>query len=509
MAVVSLGSAALSVLAACSGGFPAVMDPSDIASLREGTPRISRVRDLGSVHIGQAGPLLAESDGVITMGELVLVEGSGFGKQPTVQIAGHPAELRWRTAGGGIVVQVPLGSASGEQPLWVEAGGQRAQTQVTLQRLGVILDARRGEVHVVRVGGEAGPAPTAQPVGQPLKLPGAHALALSSDGAVAYALVRSGAVDHIALIDLTAPHGPRVHDTRPLRHAAHSLLAAERAPTLAAVGAGAVTLWDIREPRRPAPWSPTELPEPGRTATTATLDPAGTLLALALDEGNQVLFVELKQGRTAVAARPVGQVAVLPTVKQQLLRSLRFAADGETLWVTSGDNAQSRAQGHQPTRLSAVEIGPADAASGERAFTVHKTLDLRDAGAPVQLTLGRAPPVAAGTTIRTPPEKTSLFFTAVSPEGFDHPGAGESALLRSDLSGNATELLSSKELLIGLDVSPDARLAVATRCAKGPAGLAVTVANLAAGTTTTVPLGPADEADLQPPFDRLTLLVQP
>jgi hypothetical protein len=261
--------------------------------------------------------------------------------------------------------------------------------------------------------------------------------------------------------------------------------------------------------RRPAPWSPTELPEPGRTATTATLDPAGTLLALSLDEGNQVLFVELKQGRTAVAARPVGQVAVLPTVKQQLLRSLRFAADGETLWVTSGDNAQSRAQGHQPTRLSAVEIGPADAASGERAFTVHKTLDLRDAGAPVQLTLGRAPPVAAGTTIRTPPEKTSLFFTAVSPEGFDHPGAGESALLRSDLSGNATELLSSKELLIGLDVSPDARLAVATRCAKGPAGLAVTVANLAAGTTTTVPLGPADEADLQPPFDRLTLLVQP
>ena len=176
MAVVSLGSAALSVLAACSGGFPAVMDPSDIASLREGTPRISRVRDLGSVHIGQAGPLLAESDGVITMGELVLVEGSGFGKQPTVQIAGHPAELRWRTAGGGIVVQVPLGSASGEQPLWVEAGGQRAQTQVTLQRLGVILDARRGAVHVVRVGGEAGPAPTAQTVGQPLKLPGAHAL---------------------------------------------------------------------------------------------------------------------------------------------------------------------------------------------------------------------------------------------------------------------------------------------------------------------------------------------
>lgn len=485
------------------------MDPADIAGLGEGTPHIRRVRDLGSVHIGQAGPLLAESDGVITMGELLLIEGSGFGKQPTVGIAGHPAELRWRTAGGGIVVQVPSGSAAGEQALWVEAGGRRAQTTVTLQRLGVILDARRGLLHTVRIGGESGPSPSVQTVGQPLPLPGAHALALSSDGAAAYVLARSGAVDQIAIIDLTAPQGPRVHDTRPLRHAAHSLLAAERAPTLLAVGASAATVWDIREPRRPAPWRPADLPDTARAARTAALDPSGTLLALAGEENNQVLLLDIKPGRTEVKPRPVGQVDVLPAVKQPLLRSLRFASDGETLWVTSGDSAASRTLGHQPTRVIAVDVGAEDSGSGERLLAVHKTIDLRDAGAPVQLSLGRAAPVAAGTTIRTPPEKTSLFFTAVSPAGLVHPGDGDSALVRSDLSGNTTELLSGKELLVGLDLSPDARLAVATRCAPGPTGLTVTVANLAAGTTSTIPLGPADAADLQPPFDRLTLLLQP
>lgn len=504
-----LGSAGAVTLTACAAGWPAVMDPTDIASIREGTPQIRRVRDLGSVHIGQAGPLLAESDGVITMGELLLVEGSGFGKQPTVSIAGHPAEVRWRTAGGGIVLQVPLGSAAGEQTLAVEAGGRRAQAAVTLQRLGVVLDSRRGLLHIVQVGGEAAPSPTVQNVGQPLTLPGAHALALSSDGAAAYVLCRSGAADQIAIVDLTAPGGPRVHDTRPLRHAAHSLLTAERAPTLAAVGPGAVTVWDIREPRRPAPWSPAELPDAAHAARTAALDPTGNLLALALDEGNQVLFFDIKPGRTEVKPRPVGQIAVLPTVKQQLLRSLRFAADGETLWVTSGDSAASRAFGHQPTRMTAVEVGAEDSASGERQLAVHKTLDLRDAGAPVQLSLGRAAPVAAGTTIRTPPEKTALFFTAVSPAGLVHPGDGDSALIRSDLSGNTTELLSGKELLVGLDISPDARLAVATRCRPGPSGLTVTVAHLTSGTTSTVALGPADAGDLQPPFDHLTLLVQP
>ena len=165
--------------------------------------------------------------------------------------------------------------------------------------------------------------------------------------------------------------------------------------------------------------------------------------------------------------------------------------------------------GHQPTRLSAVAIGPADQASGERAISVHKTLELRDAGVPIQLTVGRAQPVAAGTTIRTPPEKAALFLTTVAPAVFEQPAAADSAILRSDLGGNSTQLLGGKELRSGLDVSPDASLAVATNCTPGPTDLTVTAANLAVGTTTTIPLGAADEGDLKPPFEHLTLVMQP
>lgn len=510
-----LGRISLLGLAGCGTGWPAVIDPSDIAGIREGTPHIARVRDLGAVHIGQAGPLRAESDGVLTMGELLLIEGSGFGKQPAVGIGNRPAGLRWRTAGGGIVIQVPPGTPAGDQTLWVDSGGQRAQIAVSLQRLAVLLDARRGQLHFVRVGGEAGSSPTAQTAGPPLPLPGAHALAVSSDGAAAYVLQRRGDQDQVAIIDLTAPGGPKLYESRPLGHAAHSLLAAERAPTLVAVGPTRVTVWDVSEARRPTPWRPAELPDAAQAARAAAVDPGGTLLALAVGDNNQLVLVDIKPGRTAVAPRLVGELGVLPQARQPLLRGLRFASDGETLWVTAGDNAESRPTGHQPTRLVAVTVGPPskeasdDREAGTRPLQLHKTLELRDAGAPLQLTLGRALPVAAGTTIRTPPEKTTLFLTTVSPAAFEHAGRAESALLRSDLAGNATPLLGGKELLSGLDVSPDARLAVAARCAPGPAGLSLTVANLASGATASTTLGPAEAADVQPPFDQVTVLLQP
>ena len=69
---------------------------------------------------------------------------------------------------------------------------------------------RRGALHFVRIGGEAGPSPTVQTVGQPLALPGAHAVALSSDGAAAYVLCRSGQADAACahLVDHIIPHVP-------------------------------------------------------------------------------------------------------------------------------------------------------------------------------------------------------------------------------------------------------------------------------------------------------------
>jgi hypothetical protein len=489
--------------AGCSATFPAIIDPSEIASLREGRPRISRVRDLGAVHIGQAGPLAGESDGVFAIGELVLIEGGGFGRQPTVSIGGRPAELRWRTEGGGIVVQVPAGSDIGQTNVTVQVGGDRASAPLPLYRLALVLDARRGELLPLRIGRSTDGTPTVESAGPTLAVPRGRSLAVSHDGAAAYVLCSgeaAGKSDSVAIIDLVAPGGPRLTDTRQLRHRAHQLAAAERAGVLAILGGDAVTIWDIREARRPATWPSAELPEGIGKARTAALHPDGALLALGIAEDNQVVLVDVKPGFTEVKPREVARAAALPGLRQPLLHSLRFSADGATLWVSSGDNKDSIASGHQPTRVTALQL------NDDHSLTVQKSLDLRDAGGPVQLALARTPPASSGASIRTPPEKATVFLTTTAAPPTE---SAKASLWRSDLTGRITPLYAGKESLAGLDVSPDARLVVTERISPGQSGRTLAVTDVETNKLTALPLGPADEADLADALHQLKIALQP
>lgn len=508
-------------VAGCGASFPPVLSAADIGSLREGSPRIARVRDLGAAHIGRPGPLQAEPDGRIVMGELILIEGSGFGIQPAAGIGSRSGEILWRTSGGGIVMRVPVGSAAGRQTAWVQAGFRRTEAPVELHRIGLVLDTRRGKLHTVLVRGDADATPGVTAAGAPLDVPDARALAISPSGAAAYVLQHGGGApgggDRIAIVDLAAPGGPRITETRPLRHAVHSLVVAERDPVLAAVGPDQVTLWDLTEARRPAPWAPAPLPEEVQGAHAAALDPSGTLLGLAVAETNQVLLVRIKPGLAKVSPRLVGQIAALPSVRQPVLHSLRFSADGETLWLTSGDTVASRPAGHQPTRVTAIRIAPpsgeagaAPAPDADRTLEIRKTIELRDAGAPVRFSLARAQPVAAGSAIRTPPETSTLFLTTVAPAALDGKAPADGALLKSDLGGAVTPLVSGKEALVGLDVSPDAGLALLATAAAGPDGLQVAAVPTRSGAAPArLSLGAAESTTPAPPFDQYVVVLQP
>ncbi len=500
----------------CSGAasWPKVLDPTDIAFLRQSRPTIRRVRDLGNVHIGNAGPLLAESDGLFTVGELVLIEGGGFGKQPTVTLGGRPAEVLWRAEGGGVIVRLPEGTPIGPQTLSLQNGDGNAQTPVTVRRLGLILATRHGQLHALEIGGGPGSPPALRtPVNfQPLSIPGARRLAISGNGAAAYVLMGAGNHDRVAIVDLLAPGGPRIFDTRELTHHAHLVVTSERAGAVAFVGDEYVTLWDAREARRPSPWQAVQLPTEARGAKAAAMDPTGTLLALALPEGNRVVLVDIKPGTQSVKPELLAQVEALPLARQPLLTDLRFASDGATVWVLSGDNPQSFAAGHQPTRLIALHVGPSEAGTQggrtQREVKVERTLDLPDAGAPVRLALGRAPPVASGASIRTPPEKAALYFTAVAPEAL---GGGEptGALLHADPSGGTQVVYAGSELLGGVDLTPDAVVALCASLTPGRQGLSATAAHIESHATVTLPLGPTDEGDRRPPYTATDVSVQP
>ena len=516
-------AAALSLSAAgCAPLFPNVLEPAAIADLREGTPSISQVRDLGAVHIGKAGPLLGESDGVTHIGELVLIEGRGFGKQPTVGIAGRPAEVRWRTQGGGIVVQVPAGCAVGPQRLWVAAGGSRAEAPITLHRLAVVLDPREGQqaLHVLRVGQGGAPVPAGPPLAIGTARQKPLSLALSPDGAAAYVLLSpppqpTDAPSSVQVIDLLAAGGPTLTDTRRLRQRAHLLAAAEATGLMALIGDEELTLWDVSEGRRPAGYLPAPLPKSAQKPWAAALHPRGSLLALALADSNDVVLVDvsLRPDRTGTRPRDLATINALPEARMPLLHRLRFASDGETLWLSSGDNAASLAFGHQPTRLSALVLSPGGAAGTQEPRTdpglsLLKTVELKTAqggsGAPIDLAIARRPPIAAGTTIRMPPDKAAVFVSTLSgslstttgkasaaasatrpgTEGGDAKIRG--ALLRGDLNGPARSVPTpaEPEIIAGLDLSPGAELLVSARLAPTSGLLRVSVTDLLAGSTT-------------------------
>jgi len=500
------------------------MDPAEIADLRAGTPSIAKVRDLGAVHIGKPGPLLGESDGVTHIGELVLIEGSGFGKQPTVGIAGRPAEVRWRTNGGGIVVQVPAGCAVGPQRLWVAAGGSRAEAPITLHRLAVVMDPREGQqtLHALRIGQGSSPVPAGPPLAIGTAGQKPLSLALSPDGAAAYVLLAppaqpADAASSVQVIDLVAVGGPKLIDTRKLRQRAHLLAAAEATGIMALVGDEQVTLWDVSEGRRPAGYLPAPLPPNAQKPWAAALHPRGNLLALALADSNDVVLIDvsLRPDRTGTRPRDLSTINALPEARMPLLHRLRFASDGETLWLSSGDNAASLAFGHQPTRLSALLLSQRNAgqdapsAAADPGLSLLKTVELRTtqggSGAPVDLALARRPPIASGTTIRMPPDKATIFVSTLhgtlpaasaaasgtaansaakdartDAQGGTATAKIRGALLRGDLNGLARSVptAAESEIIAGLDVSPGAELLVSARLSPQSGQLRLSVTDL-------------------------------
>lgn len=473
--------------AGCSGaGFPRVLDPADIVDLSEGRPQITRVRDVGNPPLRAAAPLPGAPDGQFTVGELLLIEGRGFGKHPTVQVGGRPAELLYRTAGGGILVRLPAGVGTGLQGVSVQVqSGGRAQAPIEVRRLALLLDRRRGLLHAIEVGGGPGRAPDAHSARQPLRVTGARGVAMDPSGAAAYVLVAGKDQDQVAIVDLGAPGGPAVAEVRGLTHRAYAIVAAERAPAVVMVGQEHLTRWDTIKPLRPSPWRAARLPQEARAGQAAALSPTGDALAIVPPEGNQVLLLSIKPDGQRVQPEVLAQADALPGVKQPILRALRFAPDGETIWALAGES-----QASQATRLVALAVE--NQGEGERArrdLAVTRTVDLQEVGQPRALALSRAAPTAAGTIIRTPPEKTGLFVGASGVAG---------GLFRADAGGAVKALAPSgaePASVGGLDLTPDAAVVVAALCAPGPQGMQALLAHNEMSTTFTLSLGPADAAD--------------
>jgi hypothetical protein len=292
-----------------------------------------------------------------------------------------------------------------------------------------------------------------------------------------------------------------------------------------------------RNPRQPAFYDAMDLPMGARSPRAIELSPDGRLLALLIGEGNRLVALDVS---SPPASPVVTAVDLLPDSRLPLVRDLAFSADGETLWVVSGDNKDSL-PAVQPTRLTAVRILPppdAPPEKKERLVSLWRTLSVPGAAAPLHLAVARGQPLASGTTIRLPPEKAAVFVSSLSSALFKlqdldlgsvtgtkaatklwHPPE-PGIMVRADVNGGGGPMFTTPEILSAIDLTPDAQLIVATAMRVTPAAAGDSGATLEFGIAfspifrafqkpTFVPLGPLAPAEVKPPFLVGDVRIQP
>ena len=176
----------------------------------------------------------------------------------------------------------------------------------------------------------------------------------------------------------------------------------------------AVATWSSSTPRsplRPARSTPRRAPQGAAAPAVAPpTSPRRQAAGVATEDGNQVLLFDL------VAARPCrwwsGRSPVLPDVRESVLVDIAFSPAGDTLWVLSGDTPRSRPIGPNRRELRAIRLAsnrrrrgrsstsPVWSASGARSSRRARPV-------------GRALPLASGGAIRLPPERATVFVTAM------------------------------------------------------------------------------------------------
>jgi hypothetical protein len=538
--------ALLAATAGCaSSGFPDVVDVREVPTTF-GPPSISHIRDVGAVRLPQTGAWKGEPDGVAGPGELLVIEGDNFGRLPTVSIGGRATTIVARTAGGGIVARVPVGVPVGTVPIVVSQPRGRAQKTFPIRRFAVV--AHNGQLTFMKVDRDR-----AEPVGKPLPVPGARGVRISSDGAAAYVVANRADGDHLVAIDLCAPGGPRIAESRKLAHHGALLATSMDAPMAAVVGDGEVTMVSTRDPRAPALFEPLDLPMGAKAPRAIELSPDGKLLTVLVADGNRLVALDVSAPPNSSV---VTSVDLLPDQKLPLVRDLAFSSDGETLWIVSGDNERSL-PALQPTRLTAVRILPqekptADSAAptatepkankaekpkNERIVSVWRTQSVPGAAAPIHIAVARGQPLASGTTIRMPPEKAAVFVASLNdvifklatidvatPDGQKaalklwHPPQ-PSILVRADINGGGGPLYTTADLESSLDLTPDAQLLVTTAARVRPAetggGLALDFGVIftpiwgTAVTPSFIPLEKLSGKELRPPFFFGEVRIQP
>jgi len=498
--------AALSLLAGgCGGpGSRVVVKPRQVDAA-SGSPSVKRVTDMGDIGaIPASGNKLPrfDTDGVFVVGELVHVQGSDFGKQPTVNIGGRPAVVMARTGNGGIVTRIPPGVPTGSAEVEVSHTRGRGARKIDIRRYGFAVQPESGKVKVFALAADGAVAEHGT-----LEIPGARDVAFSSDGLAAFVVAdapTSSGRANLAVIATTTGGGPKVVRSMRLRGREASFVAfAASAPVAVVVGGGYLTAIDARDARNPSLYDGFALgPKVGEVVAVA-IDPDGRLAALLTARDNAIVPIDL-----SAPSRPIrgDAVSLVPAARVPLVADLGFAPEGKEVWVLAGDNRESLVAGAHPARLLVVSVqGSALALKGEAVVA--------GADAPTALAVARRESIIGATAIRSTARRVAVVVAGVSRDILKRMiETGKTAaelvaeplplgqLVRTDLEGKGQVIWSEEAYVSDVEMTHDVRwLVSATTRVKRTAGatafeFGVLVLSLSGGKAKFFALGNAGRA---------------
>jgi hypothetical protein len=483
------------------------------------------VTDAGTAIVPRQGSIEAVSDGVASPGELLVIEGSGFGRLPTVHVGGRAAEVLARVRGDGIVVRVPAGVPPGPIKIEVATTEGRAELPFVMRRLGVVL--AEDKLRFVAVGADAVAAVPGE-----LAVPRARQVRVDSTGGAAVVLRDADSGSQVVVVDLGRAK-PEILGSVAVVHRGQAIAAAANAPRIVVIGDGKLTVIDTTSLRRPVLYESATLPKQVHGVRRAELSPDGHELAILVDEGNRVVLLDVQK---PAAPHFISSVDVLPGERASLVHELAFSPNGQTLWVVSGATGDTFPQ-VIPTRVTALRLvsdafanepsevaPPAGAQTQLHDLAVWKTQVVSGAGAPLSMVVGR-PPDAGGSAIRTAPESATVYLAAAKSALFElragpidetrlHHlfGAGGAGMIaRGELGSAGGPVATTAEMLgaITIPAGGDRALALALRVGETVEIGVMSVPLDGRPGAVFTPLAPFAPRDVHPPFALGDLTVQP
>ena len=461
---VLLMSAAVLLTACTPGKIPHVMDVRDI-SRAGGAPVIESIADLGNIVIPDRGPMavVGPGQGNAVIGELLLVRGDNFGKQPRLTIGGRGTVVLAHVEGGGVVVRVPWGIDPGAVEVEVEHGRGRDSKKFPIRRLGLV--ATGDALQAFEVDSSGGVK-----LGQKLPMAGATRVTYSFDGAAAYV---AGGVGKLWLktVDMTGAV-PRItsEDTFPGERVV-DLVSAKQASLGAVISDTHMVVYDTSKSYDAALYSPHKIA--WRLAKKGVLGAAmggrGQTLALLLSDLNEVAVFDISDPTV------LGQLTMaklLPEQRLPVVQDLSYSPDGYSLWVASGDTARSVGGARVPARVTQLEVRPVTKQEPTVKLSVHRGWEMGQGIGPMELAVARGEPIPPGTAIRPEPSKSVVYISALPTDvvaekaGRFFHAKGKGRVVRTSIEKEPQDVVLGQWLLTSQDVVGKTQVMVAVGCGK-------------------------------------------